>query len=395
MGKHSAAVVGVGHSRVTRYDDVPLGRLTLDACTAAIADAGLTAADIDGVAVAPMQPFDSDGSSYEGRDVVTTDFAIRALGLDVRWAQNVAGLVGQSFVEAVRAIEAGACDYALVFRALHSPKGSYGMTRKPGARGRRSQFTAPYGSFAPGTFAPWWHEYRDRYGSGTREQMATFVVQERKHGLLYEDGYWRQRGAPELTVQDYLDSPIVSTPMCMLDCDIPIQGCAAFVLTSADRAADLPGAPAYIAGVSCPPLAASGRVVELTYARDRENGARVAAELWRDSGLGPADVNVANLYDGFSIITMLWLESLGFCKEGEAFDFIQGGRIALDGELPLNPSGGSLGAGRMHGAAHLVDSIQQVQGKAGQRQVPGARISLTSIGPASIGACVLFASERF
>jgi acetyl-CoA acetyltransferase len=376
-----------------RYDDVPLGQLTVEACRAAIADAGLAEADIDAVACAPMQPFDSEGSSYEGRNLVTTGFVIRVLGLDSRWAVDVRGLVGQSFIEAVRALEAGACDYALVFRALHSPRGSYGFTRQAGARGR-AQFSAPYGVFAPAQFAPWWHEYRDRYGSGSREQMATFVVQARKNGLLYEHGYWRQSGAAEITVEDYLSSPIVSTPMCKLDCDIPVQGCAAFVLTTADRAADLPGPAAYVAGVSAPPLAASGRVTDLTYSREREGGARVARELWRDSGLRPQDVSVASLYDGFSIITMLWLEALGFCGPGEAFDFISGGRIALDGQLPLNPSGGSLGAGRMHGAAHLVDSVQQVQGRAGQRQVPGAQVALTAIGPASIGACIVFTGER-
>jgi acetyl-CoA acetyltransferase len=365
----------------------------VEACRAAIADAGLKDADIDGVACAPMQPFGSDGSSYEGRNLVATGFMIRALGLDPRWAVDVRGLVGQSFIEAVRAVEAGACDYALVFRALHSPKGSYGFTRQAGARGR-AQFSAPYGVYAPSMFAPWWHEYRDRYGTGSREQMATFVVQERKNGLLYEHGYWRQRGASELTVQEYLSSPIVSTPMCMLDCDIPVQGCAAFVITTVDRAAGLPGPPAYVIGVSSPPLAASGRVVELTYEREREGGARIARELWRDSGLGYSDVSVANLYDGFSIITMFWLEALGFCQPGEAFDYIQDGRIALDGQLPLNPSGGSLGAGRMHGAAHLVDSIQQVQGRAGARQVAGAQVALASVGPASVGACVLFARER-
>jgi acetyl-CoA acetyltransferase len=392
--KHSAVVVGIGHSRVMRYDDVPLGQLTVEACRAAVADAGLQGADIDGVVCAPMQPFDSEGSSYEGRDLVTSSFAVRALGLDPRWAVDVRGLVGQSFIEAVRAVEAGACEYALVFRALHSPRGSYGFTRQAGARGQAA-FSAPYGVFAPGMFAPWWHEYRDRYGSGSREQMATFVVQERKNGLLYEHGYWRQRGAAELTAEEYLSSPIVSTPMCVLDCDIPIQGAAAFVVTTADRAADLPGPPAYVAGVSAPPLVSRGSVAVLTYEREREGGARIARELWRDTDLRQADVSVANLYDGFSIITMFWLEALGFCGPGEAFDFIQDGRIALDGQLPLNPSGGSLGAGRMHGAAHLMDSIQQVQGRAGARQVPGAQVALASIGPASVGACIMFARERF
>jgi acetyl-CoA acetyltransferase len=394
MAKHSAAFVGVGHSPVTRFDDVPLGRLAVDACRAAIVDAGLGVGDIDGVACAPMQPFDSEGSSYQGRDVLTTSYLIQTLGLDVRWAQDVPGHVAQSFIEAVHAVESGACNHVLIVRALHSPRGSYGFTTQTAARGRE-QFSAPYGVFAPALFAPWWHEYRDKYGTGSREQMATFVVQARKHGLLYEHGYWHQNKPVELTVDDYLSSPIVSTPMCVLDCDIPVQGCAAFVLTTADRAADLPNPPAYVVGVSAPTIGSTGRVHEMTFETERQCGALVAGELWRDTGFRQADVSVANLYDGFSIMTLFWLESLGFCGPGEAFDFIQDGRIALDGQLPVNPSGGSLGAGRMHGAAHLVDSIQQVQGRAGLRQVAGAQVALAAVGPASIGACVMFARERF
>jgi acetyl-CoA acetyltransferase len=392
MAKRTAAFVGVGHSRVLRYDDVPLGRLTLDACRAAIADAGLSVSDIDGVAVAPLQPFDSDGSPYEGRDTVTTSFVIRALGLDVRWAENVPGMVGQSFIEAINAVESGACRYALVFRSLHSPRGSYGFTTQAGARGR-AQFSAPYGVYAPAQFAPWWHAYRDKYGSGSREQMATFVVQERKHGLRYEHGYWAQNKPVELTVDDYLSSPLVSTPFSRLDCDIPIQGCAAFIVTTAERAADLPGPPAYVVATAAPVAPVRGAVHEMTFEREEQGGALVARELWRDAGFSRDDVSLANVYDGFSIITMLWLESLGFCGRGEVFDFIQDGRIAMDGPLPLNPSGGSLGSGRMHGAVHLFDSIQQVRGRAGKCQVDGAQIALTVIGPASIGAGLVFARE--
>jgi acetyl-CoA acetyltransferase len=394
MVKHAAAVVGIGHSPVARFDEMPLGRLAVDACRAAIDDAGLKVSDIDGVVCAPMQPFDSESSSYQGRDVLTTSFLIPTMGLNIRWAEDVSGLVGQSFIEAVHAVESGACNYALIFRALHSPKGSYGFTTQTAARGR-AQFSAPYGVFAPGMFAPWWHEYRDKYGTGSREQMATFVVQERQHGLLYEHSYWRQNKPIELTVEDYLNSPIVSTPMCVLDCDIPVQGCAAFVLTTGDRAAELPNSPAYVVGVSAPTMGSTGRVAELTFQKEEMCGAQVARELWRDTDFRQADVSVANLYDGFSIMTMLWLESLGFCGPGEAFDFIQDGRIALDGQLPLNPNGGSLGAGRMHGAAHLVDSIQQVQGRAGLCQVSGAQVALASIGPASIGACIMFACEPY
>jgi acetyl-CoA acetyltransferase len=182
--------------------------------------------------------------------------------------------------------------------------------------------------------------------------------------------------------------------MSLYDCDIPLQGAAAFVLTRDDLARDLPNPPAYVLGVSSPPPGMPTDNEAYALDDEEELGARTAEVLWADSGLGVGDVDLANLYDGFSFITMVWLECMGFCGRGEAFDFVQGDRTSLTGELPLNPGGGNLGAGRMHGVAHLMDSIRQVTGRAGGAQVSDARVALSVIGAQRSAGALLFGSSR-
>lgn len=378
--RQRAAFVGVGHSRVMRHDDVPLGVLAAEACHAAVKDAGLDMADIDGITCIPDQPFASDSPFYDGAGFVSANLMIRTLGIQARWAENVNGLVIRSVVEAINAVEAGLCNYALVFRALHNPRGAYGHTN-PGSVSGVAQFEAPYGAYYPAYFAQMWNRYRHKYGSGTREQMSTLVVQSRANGLISETSYWRQHRPEVLTVDEYLAARVVSAPISVYDCDMPIQGCGAFVLTTAERGIDLPNPPGYVHGVAEAAVGPARGLQPVTLEREMECGALVAKELWRQVAGGPSAIDVANLYDGFSIIPLIWLEALGFCDAGEAFDFIQGGRIGLAGDLPLNTSGGNLGSGRMHGVPHIMESILQVTGRAGERQVKGVDMALAAVGP--------------
>jgi acetyl-CoA acetyltransferase len=391
--KHNSAFVGFGQSRILRHDDIPLGELAVEASLAAIADAGLGVSQIDGVACVPDQPFAMKGQTAEGTQYVTSEYMIKALGIDAKWNTNVSGMLGGSAVETIRAIEAGLCSYALIFRALHSPSGSYGHTQEEEASGH-AQFVKPYGLFSPASLSALaWSRYQDRYKSGSREQMATYVVQERRNGLLYEGSYWHQYDPTELTVEDYLSARVVSTPMSMYDCDIPVQGVGAFIVTTADRARDLPHPPAYVRGIGTTSFLKMGSLDgQMEHARNSltvgtldnqiAHARSIGESLWADSGLRPSDVKVADLYDGFSMLTMCWIEGLGFCGEGEVFDFIQEGRIAIGGELPVNPSGGNLGCGRLHGVNQLMDGILQVMGRSGPRQVADADIALITIGPA-------------
>lgn len=388
----TAAIVGVGHSAVHRYDDVALGSLAVEACQRALADAGLGPADIDGIAAVPAAPFNSERLAFDGTNFVTANLVIRALGLRPSWGENVHGVVSNALVEAINAVQSGSCDTALVFRALPSPRGSYGHTSEKLAHGP-AQFELPYGSFYPVTWAQMWHRYQAKYGSGSREQMATLVLQERANGLLWEHGYWSQHNPAPLSLEEYLSGRVVSSPLSIYDCDIPVHGCGAFVVTTTERARDRPHRQAYVRGLSAPLFASSAAVQPITLEGELDKGRMVARSLWERSGFTPDEMDLANVYDGFSIIAMIWLEALGFCGEGEAFDFIQGGRIALDGKLPLNTSGGNLGAGRMHGVPHLMDSILQVTGRSGPRQVTNANYALAAVGPQTHGPAIIFASH--
>ena len=195
------AVVGVGHSKVYRHDDVSLGVLTLDACRKAIADAGMTAADIDGVVVDPMQPFEG-ATSVDGLTAVSPQFVVAHLGLDVVWTESVGGSVSRTIIEGVNAVASGSCKAVLAFRALHNPKGRYGQTSPTQALGPQ-QYTSPYGLFPPAMYAQLWTRYMHEYGT-TREQMAPFIVNNRKNALMWEHGYWYQHRAEPLTEADYL-----------------------------------------------------------------------------------------------------------------------------------------------------------------------------------------------
>jgi len=399
--RHSAAFVGFGESRVFRGPDVPLGELTVEASLAAIRDAGLDISQIDGIACTPDAPF-SRGQSVDGIEFVSTNFMVKALGLQPSWQADVPGMISTSTLAAIRAVESGACKYALLFRALHNPgSGKYGHTEETNAGEIElsgppevvaiERYRAPYGLYPPadGAALPW-SQYQAKYNSGSREQMATLILQLRRNGLAYENGYWTRYKPVELTVDDYLNARMVSRPVSIFDCDIPVQGAAAFIITTAERARDLAQPAAYVHGIADGVPAHGTMTVDEALEEQLSHNRDIGRRLWADAGCGPQDMHLANLYDGFSIMTILWMEAFGLCGEGEGFDFIQDGRIAPTGKLPINPSGGNLGCGRMHGANHIMDGMLQVSGRSGIRQIQGAELAVVGVGMGwAAGAFVL------
>ena len=379
-----AAVVGVGHSKVYRRADVPLGTLAAEASKQAIQDAGLDVSDIDGVITAVYQPFETGEGDREGINLVTPAFMVRALGLEVNWGESViAGSTGHCMIEAINAVSAGACNYALVFRALYSPAGRrYGFINPATAEGS-NQFRGPYGIFAPGMFALLTQRYMDKYGA-TREQLAAFASNNRDNALKWEHGYWAQHGGGPLTVEDYMTSRMISYPLCIHDCDLPVQGCGAFVVTSAERAKDLRHPPAYVLSTSAPVNSDSQ---SFSIEESLAAGARLGRGLWRNAGVGPKDIDVVNFYDGFSIFTPWWSEALGFCGEGEGFSFIAAPT------LPLNTSSGNLGSGRMHGVPQIMDSVLQIMGRSGPRQVENAELAVAVVLQLTAGKGFVFSKS--
>jgi acetyl-CoA acetyltransferase len=385
------AVVGVGHSRLFRRDDIPLGVLALEAVTQAIADAGIKTSDIDGLATSPFQAFDGAGD-LDGLNVVTPELVQRALKLDLAWSERNLQPVGASLINTIHAVAAGQCTYAVCFRALHSPSGRrYGHWSQP-AGGQEdparqsfpTQFTRPYGMFAPAKFALLATAHMAKYGS-SRGELARFVVRNREQALQWPYGYWYQHSPAPLTTDTYLAARMVSSPLCLYDCDLPVQAAAAFVVTTADRAQDLRHRPAYVLATASP--YSLRRLAPQSLEEYLEDGRRLANHLWRTAGIDPTDVDVANLYDGFSVHTPLWAEALGLCREGEGFAFV------AEPTLPLNTSSGNLGSGRTHGIPHLIDSVLQTQRRAGTRQMEGVEICVAVTNPCDNGAGFVFSNS--
>ena len=368
-GKGKTAIVGVGYSQLTRNSQKPLGLLTVDACRAALEDAGVAPEQVDGLATYPEAPFHGAGVK-DGEDIVSVAYLLNHLSLaeDVRWyAQIETGMIASPVIEAVNALVAGACNYVLIWRSLHQPRGRYGAWTSNRAAGE-SQFMAPYGCTSIFQWhAMQWQRYMHKYGA-TREHLATFVVNSRRNANLNPRAFFY---TTPMSHDDYMASRWIAEPLCLFDCDIPVEGCVAIILTTAERARDLRNPPAYIAGYG---QNTSRRRTLFHYALDDyvACGQSLATKLWSSSGFGPKDMAAAELYDGFSPSTLYWLKAAGFCKEGEAYQFIQDGRIALEGELPVNTFGGSLSEGRLHGMGHIAEAVFQVTRRAEKRQIPNA-----------------------
>jgi acetyl-CoA acetyltransferase len=385
------ALSGVGYSKATRLAERPLAAHALEAVTAAVADSGLKMEDIDGLTTYPELPA-TGHAEVDGISIVSVNCMMAMLKLpNLAWHIQTGSVnIGGAFQQAVNALLAGVCKYAVVWRAMHNPKGTYQNLPGQYAPGAL-QFTAPYGFGGPGQgMAVAYTRYLEK-NNQKREKMVTLAVTQRKHGLKNPHSYFK---AP-LTPEEYFESRMVAYPFCLYDCDIPVQGAVAVVLTTADRARDLKPKPAYLAGYGERlKFEVAGRIGSL--ASYMEGGKSSAELTWKRSGFTPKDVDVAQIYDGFSASVLYGLESYGFCKEGEALDFIQDGRMELDGELPINTFGGSLSTGRIHGLWHIIEGALQASGRAGERQVKDVNVSFVGASaPIVTGTTFIFVKEPY
>jgi acetyl-CoA acetyltransferase len=225
------------------------------------------------------------------------------------------------------------------------------------------------------------------YGT-TREQLGALARNSRRNAGLNPLAAYR---AP-LSMDEYLASRVVSSPFGLLDCDVPVDGSIAVVVSTDAYARDCPSRPIRVEAIGGA-AGATGWVDRPDY--PKMASVEAAAQMWSRTDLRPADVDVAELYDGFSFIALCWLEALGFCGRGEGGPFVEGGtRIALDGELPLNTHGGQLSAGRLHGYGFLHEACTQLWGEAGERQVAGRagtgpEVAVAAAGGGPLGASLL------
>ncbi len=388
IGEREAAISGAGQSDVGRR----LGRsplsLTVDASLAAIADAGLEPAEIDGIATWPGATAPSPGFSGVGVWNLKD-----ALGLELSWFSGggeAAGQLGAVF-SACAAIAAGLATHVLCFRTVwestaQSPGRRASLVGGGQARvGGDYQWLVPFGAQSAANWvAMLANRHFHEFGT-TREQLAAIALTERAHAMRNPKAVYRE----PLTSEDYFAARLISDPLCLYDCDVPIDGSTAVVVSRLDRARDLRRSPLRVEAIGC---GLRGRphwdqFDDLTTMAARD----AAAMLWSRTDLKPADVDLALLYDGFSFLALVWLEALGFCGRGEGGPFVEGGkRIAIDGELPLNTSGGQLSAGRLHGYGLLHEACVQLWGAAGERQVPDSpEVAVVGVGGGPLGGCLL------
>jgi acetyl-CoA acetyltransferase len=390
-----AIISGLGISRIGRRTGIPGLELTLDAARAAIEDAGLTPNDIDGVITfgdtLPSEVVDALGSQAD----------------EVGFGFGTGGVL-TPVMSAFLAVSERRARHVLVYRTVAMLGGSMNQTaspmltplanppvepRLPGTRRKLKPFedidelVGAHAYSAANWLAMHCRRHMHLYGT-TKEQLGWLAINSRRNAGLNPRAAFRE----PMTMDDYLASRPVSTPFGLFDCDVPIDGSIALVVSHADYAAD------------CPNPAVAVEAIGGTYGsggwfhRDdfpKMASVEAAAEMWSRTDLRPSDVDVAELYDGFTYLTFAWLEALGFCADGEAGPFVDGAtRIALDGELPLNTYGGQLSAGRMHGYWLFHEACLQLRGQVGDRQVARRpEVAVAAAGGGPIAGCVLLTSR--
>ena len=389
------AIAGYAQSPVSRHADLTLGALTVETARRAIEDAGLDVKQVDGFVTASLFPTAGAHAAEDGISLVSANWLAEHLGINPAYASGFQGFgqIPGAVSLAVNAVVSGAADYVLVHRALHNPPGRYHENPLQEARGGQ-QWTAPQGYFGPlAMIALAYNEYLQRYGA-TREAMATVVSEARKNGSRIPWSYWS--GKP-LAVEEYLSAPMINDPICRYDCDIPVDGVAAFVFTSAERARDMPHRPVYVSGYATG--APVRRRLPLHWPLDdiMEVGAETGRRLWERSGIGPEDVDLPQVYDGFSPFVYLWMESLGLCPVGEAHRVVLEGGIDSDrpGALPVLSGGGALGNGRMHGVPQMLECYLQLSSRAGERQREGMSVGVACHSSPHFGGAVVYSAQPF
>ncbi len=392
-------ISGIGQSAIGRRLYRTGLDLTIEAALEAIADAGLTTDDIDGIATYPGSG--GIGEAFSGPGTPEVQDALR---LNVSW--HTGGLEGAAqlaaVINAVMAVGAGLARHVLVYRTVTEASaqgdgGRQGIGAPSGGGGGKApkmggtfQWSIPFRAYSAANWLALVAQRHFHEFGTTPEQMAMIPINARRNAGLNPKAVYRD----PMTLDDYFAARMITTPFRLFDCDAPVDGSTAVIVSAAEHA---PNVDHPVARVEAVGTALRGRPSWDQFDDGTTMAARDAgAHLWTRTDLTPADVDIAELYDGFSFLTMTWLEALGFCGKGESGPFIEGGkRIALDGELPLNTHGGQLSAGRLHGFGFIHEACLQLRGEAGARQVQGKTVEVAAVanGGGPIAGAMLLTRE--
>ena len=377
------AIVGIGASTLSRDAGRSVGALALDAVRNAIIDSGVPRDQIDGVS----------GIYSTDQPTVWPGYVVESLGLkNIVWSNCSSPPSANTVAEGILAVGAGACDYAVCYHSKFRWDMVSGAARNDPLR------RAPRGAFDPAMTMPLVEPFgvpngmfaaiqRHAHEFGTkREHLGMIVVNNRNWALENEAAVFHNT---PLTMEEYLASPQIAPPLTALDMDMPIDGAMAVVITTAERAADLPNRPAIVEASS---NGITGGTDFFFRAFDSYAAYKVLMDrLWSKSGLSIEDMDVVNIYDGFSSLALEWIEA-AFNVRGEAGGFLEDSWNAATGKLnfldriPMSTPGGNLGEGRVQGLGHVLEAVRQLRGSAGSRQVEDAKLALVVNGNNPVNA---------
>src|SRR5262245_7365505 len=358
------AIVGIGETRYERRSSRGLMALLLEAARAALDDAGLRARDVDGLFL--------PGATYPELHEIARELGVRGQFFSAQSFNGGPAVVSAPLLAAM-AVEAGLATTVLCVRGIAWGSERRGNVGQPHAEmPMKASFELPFGWYPQIVhFAGMARRHMELYGT-TEEQLGTIAVTIREHAQRSDNAVL---GAEPLTLADYLAEPYLAEPYRRHDCCLVNDGAGAFVMTSVERARDLRRSPVVVLGVGC------GVSEDGEYSSLREDYLATAAvhsapRAFAMAGLSPADVGFVTLYDNFTGMVIQQLEDLGFCRRGEGGPFVADGRIALGGALPVNPSGGQLAQSFVLMMNNVCESVRQLRGAAGPRQIAGARVGL-------------------
>jgi acetyl-CoA acetyltransferase len=367
------AVAGVGYTAFSKNSRVSTLTLACEAVLAALDDAGLTADDVDGIATHRVG--DSAAPSVVGP----------ALGIHApSWYldQFGGGSVSHSVIgQAALAVAAGVAETVVCYRAINArSEFRMGGTGRAVPVSPEVQYQAPYGYVAPPQqYAMYARAHMLKYGTKA-EHFGQLAVTQRANAAKNPRALMRT----PITMDDYLGSRWIAEPFRLLDCCLETDGACALVVTTAERARDLRRPSVLISAAAW-----GGGDSFLSGGESRADptvtsAAELAPRLYAMAGAGPADIDVAELYDCFTYSAIVQLEDYGFCAKGEGGPFVASGATALGGSIPVNTHGGFLSEGYVHGVNHIAEAVSQLRGDAGDRQVPGAEVALSTAQPGYI-----------
>jgi acetyl-CoA acetyltransferase len=373
--KSKAAIAGIGATEFSKDSGRSELQLAAEAVFAALDDAGLDPAEVDG-----MVTFSQDTNQ---EIAVAREVGAGELTYFSR-VEYGGGAACGTVAHAAMAVATGMARTVVCYRAFNERSGRrFGQPDKrlggqPTSQGMEMSWHVPYGLMTP---AAWVAMFARRYMHAydvTSEDFGRVAVAMRRHAATNPAAWFHGR---PLTLEEHQASRWIVEPLRLFDCCQESDGAVALVVTSAERARDLRRSPAVIAAAA--QGSAEGQMMMTSYYRDDMSGlpemAVVGRRLWETSGLRPEDVQTAILYDHFTPFVLAQLEELGFCGRGEAAAFVEDGGIELDGRLPVNPHGGQLGEAYIHGMNGIAEAVRQIRGTSAN-QLPGVRNVLVTAG---------------